>query len=232
MAEAAIANGAAALVAKNLSTFGAMQLVISAENGLVSICGSLSGGLFFFRRFLIHAKSFSIKHFGHFFNGAGNGIGAGGAFHTLLANGAWAAYAFKLSENLFLRNSGTQCNGNKARGRFGLGGASAAFAGACKYFANSVFITVHRDEKASAADFDFFRCAPCHAWAWARHNVAEKRSGNFHRLFVLCCSGGKNLTVAASVTINGGTLTAEFICKQVRLLDLFPGGGVREVYGF
>ena len=74
MAEAAIANGAAALVAKNLSTFGAMQLVISAENGLVSICGSLSGGLFFFRRFLIHAKSFSIKHFGHFFNGAGNGI--------------------------------------------------------------------------------------------------------------------------------------------------------------
>ena len=230
MGKTAVADGAAAFMAKKFSAFGAMEFVIGSKDRFV--CGLLALSFFWCRLLLrFGIETVVAEHLAHLDNGSCNSIRAGSAFESGLTNGAGAADSFKLGKNLVLGNSRAKSDRNKSCGCFALGRTAAAFSGAGENFANSVFIAVNGDEKASAADLHLFGCAPGKSRSGSRNNGVHCRNFRFLFLFFLG-PDGKNLAVAASVTINGGAFASEFICKNISFLNFFAGCAVGEVYGF
>ena len=161
MGKSAIADGAAAFMAKELSAFGAMEFIVGSFNGFV--CRRRNCALsFFWCGFLLcfNAEAVGAEHFAHLDDGSCNSVRAGSAFKSRLANGAGATDSFKLGKNFFLADSCAKGDGDKSCGSFALGRAAAAFSGAGENFADSVFVAVNGDKEASAADLHLFGCAP------------------------------------------------------------------------
>ena len=150
MGKSAVANGAAAFMAKELSAFGAMELIVFSENGFV--CGLFALSIFWCGFLLcFNVETVGAKHFAHLDDGSCNSVRAGSAFESGLTNGAGTSDAFKLGKDLILADACAKCNGNKSCGGFGLGRTAAAFSGTGKDFADAVLIAVYGDEEASAA---------------------------------------------------------------------------------